>query len=94
MQREEFDLWLKTTFIGVFRVAGHKFEKTATGEVLIDRGTYTREEAELLFLMLHSRNPFTRLNAEIVISERNGTLIKAILVVAIILFVILITRIR
>ena len=79
---EEFDLWLRTKFTESFWMGGHRFEKTETGDVKVDRAPFSVEEARQLFLMLSSRNPLTRLNATLIIWDRNGTLVKVLLIAA------------
>jgi len=91
---EEFDLWLKTKFIESFWVSGHRFEKTKNDDILIDKAAFTREEAVQLFKMLTSRNPFTRLNATLVIWERNGTLTRLLLIAAFLLIIFILIRVR
>jgi hypothetical protein len=86
-QIEEFDLWLKTKFTESFWMGGHRFEKTRTGDIQIDKAPFSAEEARQLFLMLSSRNPITRLSATLVIWDRNGTLIKALLIAAFLLLI-------
>jgi len=80
---EEFDVWLKTRFADRLRIGGHRFEKAARGEIMIDGGAFTEEEARLLFQMLTSRNPLERINAAIIIWDRNGTLVKIVVALAI-----------
>jgi len=91
---EEFDLWLRTKFTEYFWMEGHRFEKTEKGNVQIDRAPFSVEEARQLFLMLSSRNPITRLNATFIIWDRNGTLIKALLIAALLLLFLVFLRIR
>lgn len=91
---EEFDLWLKTKFTESFWMDGHRFEKTGTGDIQIDRAPFSVEEARQLFLMLSSRNPITRLNATLIIWDRNGILIKALLIAALLLLLLVFIRIR
>jgi len=91
---EEFDLWLKTKFTESFWMGGHRFEKAGTGDVQIDRAPFSVEEARQLFLMLSSRNPFTKLNATLIIWDRNGTLVKALLIAALLLLLLVFIMIR
>ncbi len=91
---EEFDLWLRTKFTESFWMGGHHFEKTETGDVQIDRALFSVEEARQLFRMLSSRNPLTRLNATLIIWDRNGTLIKALLIAAFLLLLLVLISIR
>ena len=92
--REEFDLWLTGRYSNPFWVGRHRFEKSITGEIRVDNGVFNREEAIILFRMLKSRDPFTRLNANFVIWERNRSLLVLLVVVTIILLALVIIRIR
>jgi len=91
---EEFDLWLRTKFTESFWMGWHRFEKTETGDVQVDRAPFSAEEARQLFLMLSSRNPITRLNATLIVWDRNGTLVKALLIAALLLLLLVFIRIR
>lgn len=90
---EDFDLWLKTKFTDVFWLKGHKFEKKAD-DVLVDGGFFTKEEAKKLFEMFTSRNPFTRFNATILVWERNGLLIKIVILLALIALILIYLKVR
>ena len=94
MMEEEFSLWLKTKFTDYFWIRGHKFGKAEGGKVKIDNGLFTQEEAAEIFSMLTSKNPINRWNAMLLIWERNGTLLKVLVVGSFILllFIFLITR--
>ncbi len=93
-QAEEFEIWLSSGVHASFWVKRHRFEKTQSGDIIVDGGLFRRDEAEALFKMLTSQDPFTRLNATLVIWERNKILlIMAILFAAAILALVLI-RIR
>lgn len=92
--REEFELWLTSKYSGAFWLGRHRFEKTVTGEIRVDNGIFNKEEAIILFRMLKSRDPFTRLNASFVIWERNRSLLILLLVGTIILLALVIIRIR
>jgi len=92
--REEFELWLTSKYSNPFWLGHHRFEKTATGEIRVDNGIFNREEAIILFRMLKSRDPFTRLNAKFVIWERNRTLLILLLIGTIILLALVVIRIR
>jgi uncharacterized membrane protein len=91
---EEFDLWLSGKYSNPFWIGHHRFEKSITGEVRVDNGVFNREEAIILFRMLKSRDPFTRLNANFAIWERNRTLLILLLIVMIILLTLVVIRIR
>jgi hypothetical protein len=92
--REEFDLWLSSRYSNPFWIGHHRFEKTITGEIRVDNGVFNREEAMIIYRMLKSRDPFTRLNANFVIWERNRTLLVLLVIVTIILIVLVLTRIE
>ena len=84
---EEFDLWLRTRFTESIWVRGHRFERTPTGDILVGDALFSEEEAKQLFRMLTSRNPITRLNATLIIWDRNGVLVKLLLAAAFLLLV-------
>ena len=92
--REEFDLWLTSRYSNPFWVGRRRFEKSITGEIQVDNGVFNREEAIILFRMLKSRDPFTQLNANFVIWERNRSLLVLLVVVTIIMLALVIIRIR
>jgi hypothetical protein len=94
MLQEEFDVWLSSKYSNPFWVGHHRFEKSVTGEIRVDNGVFRREEAAILFRMLNSRDPFTRLNAKFVIWERNRILLVLLVIVTVIMLALLIIRIR
>ncbi len=94
MLQEEFDVWLSSIYSNPFWVGRHRFEKTVTGEIRVDNGVFRREEAAILFRMLKSRDPFTRLNANFVIWERNRSLLVLLVIVTVILLALVVIRIR
>ncbi len=94
MLQEEFDLWLSSKYSNPFWVGHHRFEKSVTGEIRVDNGVFMREEATILFRMLKSRDPFTRLNANFVIWERNRSLLVLLVIVTVILLALVVIRIR
>lgn len=94
LSQVEFDLWLRSSYSGAFRVGGHKFEKTKTGEIRIDNGLFTRVEATQVYSLLKSKNPFDHINAPVAILERNGTLLWILVIVALLLLVVVAIRIR
>ena len=93
-QQEEFNLWVTSSYSNPFWVGRHKFEKSMTGEIRVDNGIFSREEATILFRMLKSRDPFTRLNANFVVWERNRSLLVLLVIVTIILLALVVIRIR
>jgi hypothetical protein len=94
MLQEEFEVWMNSKYSNPFWVGRHRFEKSTTGEIRVDNGDFKREEAIILFRMLKSRDPFTRLNANFVIWERNRILLVLLVVITTILLVLVITRIE
>ena len=93
-QLEEFELWVSNKYSNPFWVGRHRFEKSITGEIRVDNGVFKREEAIILFRMLKSRDPFTRLNANFVIWDRNRTMLILLVIVTVILIALVITRIE
>jgi len=91
---EDFELWLKTRFTDTFWFKGHKFEKAESEGVIVDGGYFTKEEARHLFKMLNSRNPIVRLNAATLIWERNGFLMKLIIILSILALILIYIKIR
>ncbi|RLI37301.1 hypothetical protein DRO55_01650 [Candidatus Bathyarchaeota archaeon] len=91
---EEFDLWLKTAFIEEFRFMGHTFKRVGRNEVLIDGGLFTEKEVRQILQMLTSRNPIDRLNATMIIWERNGTLIKVLIFLALVALIVIYIYVR
>ncbi len=92
--QEEFDLWVNSKYSNPFWVGRHRFEKSLTGEIRIDNGIFKRDEAITIFRMLSSRDPFTRLNANFVIWERNRVLLIFLVIVTVILLALVLTRIE
>jgi hypothetical protein len=92
--QEEFDLWVSSKYSNPFWVGRHRFEKSGTGEIRVDNGIFKREEAIIIFRMLKSRDPFTRLNANFVIWERNRILLVLLVIITIIMLALVLTRIE
>jgi hypothetical protein len=74
VSKEEFTMWFKTGSRFPLAIKGHTFALSRDGLVKVDGGKFVYEEALQLVLMLNSRNPFTQMNATMVIWERNGVL--------------------
>ena len=91
---EEFDIWLSGRYSTPFWIGHHRFEKSITGEIRVDNGIFNREEALILFQMLNSRDPLTRLNAKLVIWERNRTLLILLIIVTLLLLALVAIRIE
>ena len=92
--QEEFEVWMNSKYSNPFWLGHHRFEKSTTGEIRVDNAVFRREDALILFRMLNSRDPFTRLNANFVIWERNRTLLILLIVITTILLVLVLTRIE
>ena len=91
----DFDYWIRSREMSrPYYVAGHRFDKAPSGVVMIDKGTFELEEAIELGHMLLSMNPAARLSAQVAIWEKNGILIKIVLVVAILLLIIVVLLLR
>lgn len=92
----EFDRWVNSGTEVPFLVKGHRFRKVKGGELSVDGVTFRRDEAEVLFKMLTSTNPFARLNAVLVIWGRNRDKILLILalIVAVLLMALVLIRIQ
>jgi len=90
---EEFRVWLESMSTASLVIAGHRFEKTASREILVDNGRFQRDEALAIVKMLVSRNPFARLDANVVILGRNGTLYTLLLLIALVLMAIVVIRV-
>lgn len=67
-------MWFRTGSRFPIAIKGHTFAMSRDGLVKIDGGKFVYEEALQLVMMLNSANPFSQVNATLVIWERNGTL--------------------
>jgi hypothetical protein len=74
MSKEQFQMWFRTGSRFPIAIKGHTFSTSKDGFVRVDGGKFVYEEALQLVLMLSSGNPFSQINATMVIWERNGTL--------------------
>jgi hypothetical protein len=91
----EFDFWVRSrSNAGPFYVAGHRFEKSLSRNIIIERGTFELEEALEVGHILLSIIPVAKLSAEVAIWEKNGNLVKVVLVATIVLLVIVIPLLR
>jgi hypothetical protein len=79
---------------GPFYVGTHRFEKNLSGEIRVDKAVFDFEEAQQIGQMLLSQNPFLKLSAQFAVWEKNGTLLKLVLVGTILLLVVVIVVIR
>jgi hypothetical protein len=74
VSKEQFQSWFKTGSRFPIAIKGHTFSISRDGLVRVDGGKFIYEEALQLVGMLSSKNPFTQLNATMIIWERNGVL--------------------
>jgi hypothetical protein len=74
LSKEEFKGWFRTGARFPLAIKGHTFSLSRDGTVKVDGGKFIYEEALQLVGMLNSKNPFTQLNASLIIWERNGIL--------------------
>jgi hypothetical protein len=93
-QEEEFRTWIRSRSPRPFYIGQHRFEKNQNGEIIVDKGLFDLEEAEDVGEMLFSMNPLVNLSARVAIWEKNGTLLKLILVSTIFLLVIVLIVVR
>jgi len=90
-----FEAWIRARYnASPFYIGGHRFEKSQSGLIIIDKGTFELEEAMEIGHMLLSINPVARMSAQIAIWEKNGFLVKGVLVVAILLLMLVILILR
>ena len=90
-----FESWIRARYnAGPFYIGGHRFEKSQSGSIIIDKGAFDLEEALEIGHMLLSINPVSRMSAQIAIWEKNGFLVKGVLVVAILLLILVILFLR
>jgi hypothetical protein len=87
-------MWLSSKYSNPFWIGRHRFEKSITSEIRVDNGVFNREEAIILYRMLKSRDPLTRLNANFVIWEKNRSLLVLLLIVTLIMLALVLIRIR
>jgi hypothetical protein len=85
VSKEEFQMWFKSRSRFPLAIKGHTFALSRDGLVKVDGGKFIYEEALQMVVMLNSRNPFTQINASLIIWERNGVL--RFLVVALLVIV-------
>lgn len=94
-RQTDFETWIRSRETPrPYFLRNHRFEKKQDGTVSIDGGKFELEEAEDIGVMLLSANPVSGLTAQVAIWERNGSLVKGVLVVAIILLVIVVLFLR
>ena len=90
-----FESWIRSRYnASPYYIGGHRFEKSQSGSIIIDRGTFDLEEAMEIGHMLLSINPIAKMSAQIAIWEKNGFLVKGVLVVAILLLILIVLILR
>jgi hypothetical protein len=90
-----FQSWIRSgNNSSPFYIGGHRFEKSQLGLIIIDKGTFELEEAIEIGHMLFSINPVARMSAQVAIWEKNGFLVKGVLVITILLLIIVILFLR
>ncbi len=94
MSEEQFRDWANRRSKLPLAVKGHTFALRGDNIIVVDGGRFVYEEALELVRLLNSRSPFARINASLMISERNGTLRLIVLglIAIIIVVVILLAR--
>ena len=94
MSAEQFREWVNRRSHLPLAVKGHTFVLKGDNVIAVDGGKFVYEEALDLVRLLNSRNPFAQINANFMISERNGTLRLIVLglVAVIVVVVILVAR--
>jgi hypothetical protein len=94
-KEEDFESWIRSKYNArPFYISGHKFEKSPSGLIIIDKASFDLEEAVDVGRMLMSVNPVSRLSGQLAIWEKNGSLVKGVLVAAIILLILVILFLR
>ncbi|MBO3802467.1 MAG: AN1-type zinc finger domain-containing protein [Candidatus Brockarchaeota archaeon] len=93
-RRGDFGAWVDSASSTRFYLEGHVFEKTLSGDIQIDNGRFSRDEAREIAEMLSSDNPFLKLNATLAIWAKNGTIYVGLLVAAVILLAVVIVILK
>jgi hypothetical protein len=92
LSEEQFREWVNRRSHLPLAVKGHTFVLKDADVIAVDGGKFVYEEALEVVRLLNSRSPFAQINANIMISERNGALrlivvaLIAVIVVVVILF--------
>ena len=93
MSEEQFNQWYGRRSRLPLAVKGHTFVLKGDNLISIDGGKFVYEEALDIVRLLNSRSPFSRINATMMIAERNGALrlvvigLLAIIIVAVFLLI-------
>lgn len=94
MSEEQFRDWVSRRSNLPLAVRGHTLVLRGDNVIVVDGGKFVYEEALELVRLLNSRSPFAQFNANVMISERNGTLRLIVLglIAVIVVIVILLAR--
>lgn len=94
LSEDQFLEWVNRRSHLPLAVKGHAFVFRGDNIITVDGGRFVYEEALQLVRLLNSKSPFSKFNANLMISERNGTLrlIVVVLIAIIIVAVLLLAR--
>ena len=94
MSKEQFRDWVNRRSHLPLAVRGHTFVLRGDNVIIVDGGRFVYEEALRLVGLLNSRSPLAQISANLMISERNGTLRIVVLVLIAIIFVVVVLLAR
>ena len=94
MSEDQFREWVNRKSHLPLAVKGHSFVLREDNVIAVDGGKFVFEEALELVRLLNSRSPFAQINANIMISERNGALRLIVLGLIAVIFVVVIILVR
>ena len=95
LSEDQFREWVNRKSRLPLAVKGHSFVLRENNVIAVDGGKFVFEEALELVKLLNSRSPFAQINANIMISERNGALrliVLGLIVVIVVVVIILVRR--
>ena len=94
MSEEQFRDWVNRRSPFPLAVRGHSFVLKGDNVISVDGGKFVYEEALALVKLLNSRSPFAQINANVMISERNGSLRLIVLglIAVVVVVVVLLAR--
>ena len=95
MSEDQFREWVNRKSRLPLAVKGHSFVLREDNVIAVDGGKFVFEEALELVKLLNSRSPFAQINANIMISERNGALrliVLGLIAVIVVVVIILVRR--
>ena len=94
MSEEQFRDWVNRRSNLPLAVKGHSFVLKGDNVISVDGGKFLYEEALELVRLLNSKSPFAQINANVTISERNGSLRLIVLglIAVVVVVVILLAR--